>query len=67
MDSNKNLELDVLDYINIYYKKKFKNEIANTNIYFKVEGNKLLIIIFSVDEIISGGNNGLCKGFDKEM
>lgn len=47
--------------------QNFKKGIIDSNIYFNVEGIKLLIIVVYVDDIIFGGSDGLCKEFAKEM
>lgn len=39
----------------------------DSNLYFKIDGDKLLIIIVYVDNIIFEGNDSLCKEFAKEM
>lgn len=44
-------------------KQNFKKGTANSNIYFKVEGIKLLIVVIYVYDIIFGGSDSLCKEF----
>lgn len=45
----------------------FSNGFVDNNLYFKVQGNKMLIIIVYVDDIIFGGNESMCKRFAEEM
>lgn len=41
--------------------QNFRKGTADNNIYFKVEGIKLLIVVVYVDDTIFGGSDGLCK------
>lgn len=47
--------------------QKFNKGTTNNSLYFKIEGDKLLIVIIYVDDIIFGGDYSLCKEFAKEM
>lgn len=45
----------------------FNKDSIDNNLYFKVEGNKILIVVVYVDDIIFRGNEGMCKRFAEEM
>lgn len=45
----------------------FKKGTTNRNLYFKVGGEKILIIVVYVDDIIFGGNEDMCKKFLEEI
>lgn len=47
--------------------QNFKKSTPNCNLYFKVEGNKLLISFAYVDYIIFEGIDDLCKDYVEEM
>lgn len=47
--------------------QNFKKCATNSNLYFKVEGDKLLIVVVYVDDIIFGGEDDVCRKFAKEM
>lgn len=48
-------------------KHKFKKGPANSNLYFKVEGIKLLIVVVYVHDIIFRVSDYLCREFAEEM
>lgn len=45
----------------------FRKGTTNSNFYFKIDGDKLLIVIVYVDDIIFKGNDNFCIEFSKEM
>lgn len=45
----------------------YKKGNVDSNIYLKVEGDQILILVVYVDEIIFGGNEEICKKFAEEM
>lgn len=45
----------------------FRKATIDSNLYFKINGDKLLIVIVYVDDIIFGGDDSFCKEFSKEM
>jgi len=40
---------------------------ADSNLYFKINGDQILIVEVFVDDIIFGGNEGMCMKFVGEM
>lgn len=47
--------------------QKFIKGTEDNNLYFRVEINKLFIVVVYVDDIIFGGSNGLCKECVEEL
>lgn len=45
----------------------FQKGSTDNNLYFKVELDKILIVVVYVDDIIFGRNDGMCKKFVGEM
>jgi hypothetical protein len=45
----------------------FNKGIADSNLYFKIDHDDILIVEVFVDDIIFGGSDGLCKKFAEEM
>jgi len=41
----------------------FSKGIANSNLYFKIVHEHILIVEVFVDDIILGGNESMCKNF----
>lgn len=45
----------------------FKKGTINSNLYFKVEEDKNLIVVVYVDDTIFGGDDSVCRRFAKDM
>jgi hypothetical protein len=45
----------------------FNKGSSNSNLYFRIEGKIILIVVVYVDDIIFSGNEGMCKIFAEEM
>lgn len=45
----------------------FQKGSTDSNLYFKTNSRKILIVVYYVDDIIFGGNEGMCIKFSNEM
>jgi len=45
----------------------FSKGTVDNNLYFKINDDQILIVVVFVDDIIFGGNEGMCKKFVEEM
>lgn len=67
MDLRKPPKLGMLGWISTCCRKILEKGTANNNLYFKVQGDKLLIVVVYVDDIIFGGDDNMCNRFVIEM